>query len=71
MENDGSSFQEELKCLQNLTETLNAKDAKNSIKLFKNIEPNIRPLIIAFSEFPKSCEEMSEVCKYYGTELLK
>ena len=38
MENKLSSFQEELKCLENLTETFNAKDAKNYIKSFKNVE---------------------------------
>ena len=53
MENDQSSFQEELKCLENLTETLNAKDAENSIKSFKNTAANIMPLIVAFSEFAR------------------
>ena len=51
MKSDQASFQEELKCSENLTETLNAKDAENSIKLFKNIEANVMPLIVAFSEF--------------------
>ena len=71
MENDRSSSQEELKCLENLTETLNGKYAQNSIQLFKNIEANIRPLTIAISKFLNKCEETPEVCKYYGTELLK
>ena len=51
MKSDQASFQEELKCSENLTETLNAKDAENSIKLFKNTEANVMPLIVAFSEF--------------------
>ena len=51
MKSDQASFQEELKCSENLTETLNAKDAENSIKSFKNIEANVMPLIVAFSEF--------------------
>ena len=48
---DQASFQKELKCSENLTEKLNAKDAENSIKSFKNIEANVMPLIVAFSEF--------------------
>ena len=64
MENDQSSFQEELKCLENLT--LNAKDAENSIKSFKKIAANIMPLIVTFSEFSRKFEETLEVCKYWN-----
>ena len=53
MKNEQSSFQEKLKCLENLTETLNAKDAKNSIKLFKNVAANIMQLMVTFSEFSR------------------
>ena len=49
--------------LENLTETLNAKDPENFIETFKNIAANIMPLILAFSEFSRKCEETSEVCK--------
>ena len=66
MEKDQSSFQEELKCVENLTQTLNAKDAENSVKSFKNIAANIMPLIVAFSEFSRKCEETSDVCKYWN-----
>ena len=66
MKNDQSFFQEERKCLENLTETLNVKDAENSIKSFKNIAANIMPLIITFSEFSRKCQETSEVCKYWN-----
>ena len=64
MEKDQSSFQEELKCLDNLTETLTAKEAVISIKSFKNIAANIMPLIVAFSVFSRKCEEKSEEYKY-------
>ena len=66
MENKLSSFQEELKCLENLTETFNAKDAKNYIKSFKNIAANIIKLTVAFSEFSRKCDKTSEVCKYWN-----
>ena len=66
MEKDQSSFQEELKCLENLTETLNAKDAENSFKSFKNIAANVMPLIVVFSEFTSKSKETSEVCKYWN-----
>ena len=66
MKNDQSFFQEERKCLENLTETLNVKDAENSIKSFKNIAANIMPLIVTFSEFSRKCQETSEVCKYWN-----
>ena len=66
MEKDQYSFQEELKCLENLTETLNTKDAENSIKSFKNIAANIMPLIVAFREFSRKREEKSEECKYWN-----
>ena len=66
MKNDQSSFQEKLKCLENLTETLNAKDAKNSIKLFKNVAANIMQLMVTFSEFSRKCKETSEVYKYWN-----
>ena len=66
MKNDQSFFQEERKCLENLTETLNVKDAENSIKSFKNIAANLMPLIVTFSEFSRKCQETSEVCKYWN-----
>ena len=66
MKNDQSFFQEERKCLENLTETLNVKDAENSVKSFKNIAANIMPLIVTFSEFSRKCQETSEVCKYWN-----
>ena len=66
MKNDQSFFQEERKYLENLTETLNVKDAENSIKSFKNIAANIMPLIVTFSEFSRKCQETSEVCKYWN-----
>ena len=66
MKSDQSFFQEERKCLENLTETLNVKDAENSIKSFKNIAANIMPLIVTFSEFSRKCKETSEVCKYWN-----
>ena len=59
MGKDQSSFQEELKYLENLTETLTAKDAVSSIKSFKNIAANMMPLIVAFSVFSRKCEEKS------------
>ena len=59
MEKDQSSFQEELKCLDNLTETLTVKDAVISIKSFKNIAANVMPLIVAFSVFSRKCAEKS------------
>ena len=49
MEKDQSSFHQELKYLENLIETLNAKDAENSIKSSKTIAVDIMPLIVAFS----------------------
>ena len=65
MENDQSSFQE-LQCLENSTERLNAEDAENSIKSFRNIAANIMPLILEFSEFLRRCEETSKLCKYWN-----
>ena len=65
-----SSFQEELRCLENFTERLNAKDAENSIKLFKNIAANIMPLIVAFSDFLENVTKRQK-CTNIGTELLK
>ena len=65
MENDQSSFQE-LQCLENSTERLNAEDAENSIKSFRNIAANIMPLILEFSEFLRKCEETSKLCKYWN-----
>ena len=65
MENDQSSFQE-LQCLENSTERLNAEDAENSTKSFRNIAANIMPLILEFSEFLRKCEETSKLCKYWN-----
>ena len=47
-------------------ERLNAKDAENSIKSFRNIAANITPLILEFSEFLRKCEELSKLCKYWN-----
>ena len=49
-----------------MTETLNAKDAENSIKSFKNIEAKVTSLIVTFSEFKKKWAETTEVCKYWN-----
>ena len=57
MEKDQCSFQKELKCLDNLTETLTARDAVISIKSFKNIAANIMPLIVAFSCFQENVKK--------------
>ena len=65
MENDQSSFQE-LQCLENSTERLNAEDAENSIKSFRDIAANIMPLILEFSEFLRKYEETSKLCKYWN-----
>ena len=50
----------------NSTERLNAEDAENFIKLFRNIAANIMPLILEFSEFLRKCEETSKLCKYWN-----
>ena len=66
MEDNYSEFQEELKYLKSLRETLNKKDTEATIKYFENMATNIKPLILAFNEFSRKCEGISKVCKYWN-----